>query len=265
MQMRIRPATAVLTALVFGLLSLSAAFIFYFMIHHKPQQVRGALQWKTLVSTRIGSSDVRFDGFDEGSIPGQFRIRAVVTDGDGRSTFYQEFPGGWRLVMQSGGVSRVREAGPGVVELRADGMRIINGRDIEKQYYGVIDGRVALIRLESAKGLWVPNNYLAPNHTIGPELVDRSAEEWEEALRTGERTAKLETMLWLGGLHADPQSQAVPNLQHEDLQAARLVDEVRRRPEVLRLLAELAESPDAWIQEAATFARIPRTERIDSR
>jgi hypothetical protein len=160
--------------------------------------------WKRLLSETVGEWSLEIDGVPVTEIPSACRLRAFVTGSHGRVTFDQEFSGGRRLAVASGRRSSRLEAGPGLLELCTDGVRIINGPDIEKQYYQVHEGRPVLIRLEGKDGRLIANDYGAPNKTIGPAPRAKTPEEWEVLLGSKNEGEVLEALVWIGGRHLEP-------------------------------------------------------------
>lgn len=210
--------------------------------------------WKVFLSESTGSWFVRIECQGVIEIPSECMLRATVTAPDGKVTFEEEFSGGWRVSLSSGKMSQRKADGERLLELCSDGNRIINGPDIEKQYYQVLDGILVLVRLENEDGSLAQNNYLNPNKTIGPKLRSKTSQAWEESLWSSREGEILEALVWLGGKHADPASVPIPHLLHEDLTNARLVAEVHKRLRVHHKLEELSHSSNAWLREAAGFA-----------
>ena len=219
-------------------------------------------QWKVLISDRIGSNSVHIEAQRSEWIPtpGTCMVRASLTGNGSFPPFEEVFPGGWRLVVESGCLSKKKDAGPGLIELSAE--RRINGPDIAKQYYQVVGGKLALVRLEDDEGKMIPNRYTAPNQTIGPQVPRRTATEWANALQSSSEGEILAALTWLGGEHAQPSSKPVQYLHHEDLEMARLVEEVYGRVGVRQRIVELTKSTNSWIREAAEWAKDPHYEEL---
>ena len=110
-----------------------------------------------------------------------------------------------------------------------------------------------LIRLEDSHGKLHINDYDALNHTIGFTEVGRSAEDWEESLITKDEAQSLATLTWLGGFHLKADADVAGNW-HEDLAEARLVEEVRARPAVKKIVNSLKDANNPWVREAARLA-----------
>jgi len=221
-------------------------------------------RWQVLVSERIGSQSVHIEAMRSEWVctPGFCMVRASVS-GDGANPRFEElFIGGYRLVVDSGCISQKKEAGPGLIELAAK--RNWGGPHIAKQYYQVVGGKLLLVRLEDDDGRMIPNSYIAPNQTIGPQVPRRAAAEWENALRSTSEGEILAALTWIGGEHAHPSSKPVQYLHHEDLAMARLVEKVYERPGVRQRIVELSQSSNSWIREAADWAKEPHYEELMS-
>lgn len=113
----------------------------------------------------------------------------------------------------------------------------INGRDVAKQFYALVNDDVLLIRLEDKAGHLIRNTYGAPNHTFGFTITGRSANEWKAALESGDFAEVLATLTWLSGTHLDPK-EAVPEISgmppvaHEDMSEARLAADLSSREDL---------------------------------
>ncbi len=155
---------------------------------------------------------------------------------------------GWRDSLESASFERLPEVEGTVVVLKMKGL---------KQYCSVFEGRLRLIRLETHDGHLAPNIYYAPNITMGPRPVPRTAEEWEKSLSSPNAAEILDALVWLGGYHAPPGAKPVPMLLHEDLVVAQLAYDVQQRIGVQSRIHELGQSSNAWVLEAAQAAKEP--------
>lgn len=72
---------------------------------------------------------------------------------------------------------------------------------VGRQIYGILENRVALLRIEDHAGKMVQNSYWYLPHQLGPLLPNRTREEWEELLNSSDRTQVLEGLTWIGGYH----------------------------------------------------------------
>jgi hypothetical protein len=186
-------------------------------------------------------------------IPGQSYAAIHFLDPTGGHLSCAEFSTGWRIDLESAVFRHDEAFGGPVIEITTE--PVINGRDIHRQVYGVFNDRVALLRLEDSEGSVVDNNYHNPNHTIGPDAPTRTADEWEESLRSSDVALVLESLTWLGGFHRRDLTPASDNIGVEDITAARLVAEIRQRPSVQKAITELLQSQNQWIRAAAIAAQ----------
>lgn len=184
-------------------------------------------------------------------IPGDSRLQISVFDLEGKLLDSSEFGAGWRIILSGVSVIRVKHISGDVLEVKS--APHINGADIGKEYYAVIGDKMRLIRLEDSNGELIANAYGSPNHTIGFTEVGRSAEDWEKSLITKDEAQSLATLTWLGGFHLNI-DEGAPNYVHEDLSEARLVEEVRARPGVKKIVNALKDANNPWLREAARLA-----------
>lgn len=184
------------------------------------------------------------------SIPGDSRLHISVFDLEGKLLDSSEFGAGWRIMLSSISFIQVKEVGE---VLKVKSSPSINGADVRMQYYALINDKMRLIRLEDSNGKLRINHYGALNYTIGFTEVGRSAEDWEESLITKDEAQSLATLTWLSGVHLKADAD-VSGDWHEDLAEARLVEEVRARPAVKKIVNSLKDANNPWLREAARLA-----------
>ena len=187
------------------------------------------------------------------TLPSSFSVRAHVLSSQGVLESSVDFSGGWRMDWISCEIIPSVEAGGPVLKAKIDNG--FGGADVDCQYYAVVDGRLALIRLEDDGGRVAPNQYWATNLMIGPIPPDWDPERWERSLHADNPAQVLATLCWLGGKHLDP-LHLDRESYHESKTAARAAADLRRRPTMNAHLRELMASPNRWIAEAATAASI---------
>jgi hypothetical protein len=198
-----------------------------------------------------GSGHILFQGKDLFVIPGESEAAVHFFDQAGRLVGSVAFSTGWRIGLTSANLHHEPALGGDVIEVCSG--PAIGGADVARQFYGLFGSRVALLRLEDSAGAPAANDYRWPNHTIGPRVPMRTAEEWEAALLSGRPMEVLEALVWLGGEHRDPSADVAPGVHTERLEEARLVAAVRQRPSVRNAVRDLARSDSRWIEQAATL------------
>jgi len=137
--------------------------------------------------------------------------------------------------------------------------------DIAREYFSITRDGIKLIRLENIFGDFLRNHYHYPNYTIGGVSKPRSEDEALRVLDSNDTCALLETLIWIGGIHAEPstivaneQPQELFKVNMESLEEAKLVDRIRTNPKVIAIIRKLSESNDKWIREAAYNALNPK-------
>ena len=195
-------------------------------------------------------------------IPGNSGLSVHIFAQDGSLIRSSAFQTGWRIFVTDIRIAYLPQIKREVVEVRS--APAINGRDVARQLYALINDEVLLIRLEDKAGHLIRNAYGAPNHTFGFTITGRSTKEWKAALESGDFAEVLATLTWLSGTHLDP-NEAVPEVSgmppvsHEDISEARLVGEVRSREDVRRHLKALLLSQNLWVRQAAKLADNPES------
>ena len=196
------------------------------------------------------------------TIPGNSGLSVHVFARDGSLMRSSVFQTGWRILITDIRVAYREQIGRKAIEVRS--APATNGRDVAKQFYALINDKVLLIRLEDKARNLIPNVYGAPNHTFGLTITGRSADEWKDALRSGDLAEVLATLTWLSGEHLDPNEpipelSGMPTVAHEDISEARLAREVRSGRELRRQLEALRLSQNLWVRQAAKLAHNPES------
>jgi len=193
------------------------------------------------------------------TIPGNSGMSVHIFGPNGALIRSFAFETGWRIAVTDIRVAHLRQIDRDVIEVRSE--PVINGRDVAKQFYALVNDDVLLIRLEDKAGHLVRNAYGAPNHTFGFAITGRSANDWEQTLVSDDPAEVLATLTWLSGTHLDPKEPLPvpptgwPEISHEELAEARTAGEVRSRESVQRRLKTLLASENLWVRQAANLAR----------
>jgi len=192
------------------------------------------------------------------SIPGNSGVSIHVFTQDGALIRSSDFETGWRIAVTGIRVVYLPQISRKAVEVRSE--PVINGRDVARQFYALVNDDVLLIRLEDKAGHLIRNAYGAPNHTFGFTITGRLANDWENALHSADPAEVLATLTWLSGTHLDPVEPLPvaptgwPDVSHEDISEARLAGDVRTREGVQRQLKALLLSQNLWLRQAAKLA-----------
>jgi hypothetical protein len=190
---------------------------------------------------------VLFQGRTLFAIPGGAGIRIVIHDSTGDYIAHTEFSAGSRVQILDAALTRDKS----VIEIQCS---FWITEKLRKQFYALHKDRVALVRLEDARGQLTPNSYRHRGPWIGPKLPARTADEWEDLLLSAKSAEVLESLMWIGGNHDTLPERWPGYLSKEEAEAAKFVAAVRGRPNVKRRIGELSHSDDAWVREAAKLA-----------
>lgn len=186
-------------------------------------------------------------------IPGASSARLFVFDRDGHRLKDCEFQTGWRIDIKD--ARWLEDCGHGFSCVLVNSSASINGCDIARQYYAFLDDAFVLVRLEDSQGDFLPVNYRNPNFTIGPAIPDRTAAQWEAALRSPNRAEVLRTLIWLGGIHLDPPLPNDKTICIEAFEDAMRAKETRTRPGVYAAVEALTKTDDPWFRDAVKHAQ----------
>ena len=224
------------------------------LVAAKPERLFGFeanwFVWR--VPTGNGERLVLFQGERIWSIPGTSNARVYLFDMAGRLAGQSSFSTGWRIDIVDAEI--VTDKIEGETLIRVSTAPVINGADIAKQYYAIVDDAPVLLRLEDSSGACLANVYSAPNHTIGPEAVARTETEWVRALADPRATEVLRTLAWIGGHHYNPPLENPFGIHIEDFNQATLHLKVRDNPQTKSSVLALTVNANVWISEAARLA-----------
>jgi hypothetical protein len=183
-------------------------------------------------------------------------ILGDVFDGEGNHLKAQEFSTGWRIDIAGARFITNNVIGQDLIEISTH--RMIRGEDVAREFYGLINDGLVLVRLEDGKGGILRNSYQARHWTIGPTPPRREPGEWEVSLRSDNAVEVLRALVWIGGEHCYPCDEDSTSRDGEPLKIrSKYVNQVRAMPGVQCRLKELLRSKNKWIREAAKLAIKP--------
>ena len=181
-------------------------------------------------------------------IPGSSGLRIDVFTLEGKLLNSSEFDSGWRISLESMEFKQINGLRGDVLEVKS--LPFINGQNIGRQYYSLVDERLLLIRLEDTEGQLIRNYYTAPNHTIGLTHLGWSMNEWEGKLNSNDVAEVLAALTWIGGDHLSPEA-GDPGYVHEEMADARMAADLKASETVKTIVKGLMKSDHAWIRKAA--------------
>lgn len=204
------------------------------------------------VPTQQGERFVLYQGSGIFSIPDNAQTTLKVFDDSGNLLRETVIWVGWRIFPYDSEV--ITESGFSEPLFVVHSAPTINGADISRQVYALVNNRPELLRLEDSNGKLVPNAYAWPNHTIGSDAEPRTESQWVELLTRGDNFAVLQALVWIGGTHHGRPIRNPVGIHIEDYEQAVLHRQVCSRPEVVASLQKLSKDKHLWIAEAATKA-----------
>lgn len=170
------------------------------------------------------------------------------------------FPTGWRMTPANASLEFSNEAGSDLIVI--DMAQFINGRDVGREYFGVGDDQLRLVRIENHKGEVVQNEYVFPNFEIGLVPKATSVDEWAGMLESRDKGIVLSALTFLGGRHlTEPSRHFAPEPQESIY--ADLFQKLIENPRIHELIGNLTKSDNAWVRPAAVLAaRGPRDRQL---
>jgi len=173
--------------------------------------------------------------------PGQSLVKVSFLDPTGKALATTEIPTGWRIYLDSASLKSDPELQGPLIELRTGPMFL--AVDLARQVYGVHGHRVALLWLEDSQGQLMVTSIVGPQ----PDLANRTAKDWQDALASAEPMVVIEAITWLT-------QNFLPDEQQQFWETSVLVAETCARPGVQDKLVELSHSTNSQIRRTAAFA-----------
>ena len=152
--------------------------------------------------------------------PGEATLKVCIFDNGGHLLNQQEFSTGMRAAITGIKIREIDQLAPQT--LIVQGEYFFAGTAFY-QYYALSGNQIVMIYYLSGFS-FRPISY----GKIGP-MIERSADEWQQALESSDTVEVLSALMWFSGSHSDIDAQA----------------------SVQKRLAELSESDNFWIKSAA--------------
>lgn len=181
-------------------------------------------------------------------VPSNCELQVQLFDSQGTFLKYISFNSGWRMDLTRAKVEFISEISRELII--AESYPEINGRDVAKQYYGLINDEISLVKLENSKGEIVPNYYYASNHTIGSIPSDLTEQQWINSLNSNDIIEVLATLTFLGGQHSDKFDQLFAG---EKSKRVKLVEKIHANQSVKLKISEFIKSDNRWLNDAANL------------
>jgi len=126
------------------------------------------------------------------------------------------------------------------------------GPDIAGQYYARFGNRFDLVRVENHRGKAGRNDYEHSANACGPRVPKQTEKDWEADIFSNDRTKILRALVWLGGIHWNPNTKVERKRWTESREDAVLVYDLRTNPKIRAHLMELEKHHDRFISEQAS-------------
>ena len=183
--------------------------------------------------------------------PGNCKLQIQLFNIQGQPLKLISFNNGWRLFLDNVKVEIIPDIGREIIVVQSQ--RGENGRDIAKQYYGLVNEDILLIRLENSEGKLIPNRYYASNHTIGITPPQRSEEQWINSLKSTDIVELLDSLEFLGGDHQGDIVWVGGNHPKIKTEETKFIDKLRGNETVKSKIFEFANSDNKWLRDSANL------------
>jgi hypothetical protein len=190
-------------------------------------------------------------------IPGTSSASIHLVSPSGADIGSWSFSTGWRIDIKSAGMSFDDKLQAQVVTVST--APAINGRDVAKQYFALVDDKLYFIRMEDSKGRLIRNYYLSPNHTLGGRLPAKTVADWSALLESPKLPLRLAALTYLSGTHMNPDSPR-ERVFSETVEDAELARAFRMAEPTKKRIENYRQSDNSWLKEAADLAATPADE-----
>jgi hypothetical protein len=197
-------------------------------------------------------------------------LKAYALDGKWQTVTKFKFDTGWRVWLEGAKLSENRWFSQPILTVVGQAERPLvldaNGflpknsppaDSIMHQSYIVTESGVRLVRLQTAGGKMIPNNYGYGNHTVGPPTFRRTLQQWTADLNSTSPLRQLGSMVWLAGRHLnslEPRDGGIGSL--EPLEDCKAFERMRLDPAIRSRLEELGKSKHPWVRRQAEYTLI---------
>ncbi|NJK90694.1 MAG: hypothetical protein HC904_01985 [Blastochloris sp.] len=190
-------------------------------------------------------------------IPGYSSASILLVSESGEEIGSWKFLTGWRINIQSASTSYDHKLEAQIITVST--ARAINGRDVAKQYFALVDDKLYFIRMEDSHGKLIRNHYLYSNHTLGGDLPVSDLTAWSAMLESRKLPLRLAALTYLSGEHINPDKPGA-DMPSERVEGARLARAFRAADSTKRHITDYRKSDNAWLKEAADLAATPLDE-----
>lgn len=190
-------------------------------------------------------------GEQEVSVPGGSSACVELFDVTGNKINSWSFQTGWRGRLDSASIEFSNGLASDLIVLNM--VRLINGRDIAKEYFAIRNDQLKFVRMENAQGEAVQNEYLYSNLEIGVVPRASGLGQWTGLLESTDRADVLSALMFLGGRHFVEPPRSLLNGPDKGMYAD-VFQELAGSPRIQELIERLSHSQNEWIRQAALLA-----------
>jgi hypothetical protein len=222
-------------------------------------QETGATPWHVWTTTRIGRTRyIVLLGKPLASIPGGSSACVQLFDATAKRINSWCFQTGCRINLGSASVEFSSDLACDLIVFQMD--RLINGPNVEKEYFAIGNDRLQFVRMENDKGEAVQNEYIFPDLEIGFVPDANTVEQWAGMLESTDKADVLSALVFLGGRHLCEPRRLFD--EPRESKYKRLFQQLIDNPRIRELIGSLSNSDNEWIRRAALLAARGPRERL---
>jgi hypothetical protein len=200
-----------------------------------------------------------YPGYD---VPDVSAVQIHVFDKNWKRLAKQTFPTGYRFFLKEVSpakdntlkqqllVAKVTSSGPFIVQGQEKRPAFEQG-DYQRQYYALLGDHFVMVRLEDNEKRIAQNHYRWRAPPKGPTVPKRTRDEWIRSLSSDNPVEQLATLVWLSGTHLPSTEARQEDVNQESVEDSKLFEAVRDATETKKVLRELTNSKNLWVQEYA--------------
>jgi hypothetical protein len=200
---------------------------------------------------------VIFSGQPIFMIPGTSSASIILLSASGTELGMWSFSTGWRIDIKSASTSFDDKLRAQLITVST--APVINGRDVAKQHFALVDEKLYFIRAEDSKGKLIRNHYLSPNHTLGGSPPSKDLAGLVALLESPQLPLRLAALTYLSGTHMNPDRPRT-DVSSESVEDAKLARVFRMAESTKKRIEDYRRSDNSWLKEAADLAATPADE-----
>ena len=182
--------------------------------------------WVSRVDSGCRAHWIVLEGYPGKDIPDVSLVRAHLFDVGWLHMGSHLWPTGYRMFIRDAVLVKEATLGRDLIAIRTYGTGFLKDKE-DRQFYAILDDRVAMVRLEDGDGRLIRKSYHQGAPFLGPPVLDRTFEQWTDALHSTDPVEVLEALVWLSGGHKSSTAERSADSYEESVEHSKVFEAVR--------------------------------------